>query len=134
MDKDSMIVARALCEEMEQVKSLLSEILTAVSPRGIGGAEDLVLQYPDSTAGLILEGEGSYSRETSVNRMLSYLSIDAPEGVIVTVTRDNVPWMFASNEIGAMEFKKGVYFGALKIDVQNTTQIAQNWSARFIFS
>lgn len=129
-----MIVARALCEEMEQVKGLLSQILTAVSPRGIGGAEDLVLQYPESTATLVLAPGETYTRETSVNRMLSYLSIDAPEGVIVTITRDNVPWLFASNEIGAMEFKKGVFFGALRIDVQNTTEITQNWSTRFIFT
>ncbi len=133
MDRDSMILVRALCEECAEMKTLLRDIALSVSPRGSAG-EDLVMQFPEATGDLTLAGGASYLRDTTVNRMLSYLSIDAPEGVLVTVYRDNVPWMFASDEIGAMEFKKGVWFGSLRVDVKNNTQIAQNWSARFIFS
>lgn len=127
-------VVRALCEEMADVKQLLGSIYAVVSPKGDSGGEDLVLQYPESTANLQLAGEERYERETTVNRRLTYLSIDAPEGVVVSILRDNTLWMFASDEIGSMEFKRGVYFGTLKIVVENTTEVNQNWSIRFIFS
>jgi len=125
---------RMFCGEMGEIKQLLGSIYAAVSPKGDGGNEDLVLQYPESTANLQLAGEERYERETTVNRRLMYLSIDAPEGVVVSILRDNTLWMFASDEIGSMEFKRGVYFGTLKIVVENTTEVVQNWSVRFIFA
>jgi len=134
MDGDMRTLARAICEEMAEIKNLLRAIYAAVSPKGETGAEDLVLQFPDSAAALTLAAGGTVVRDATVNRRLQYLSVDAPEGVIVSIYRDNTLWMFASDEIGAMEFKKGVYFGALRIEVQNTTEVAQNWSIRFIFS
>lgn len=122
--------AKVFCQEMGELKALLRKML----PQGESGYEDLVYQHPDSAANLQLAGGASYTRDMTVNRRLMYLSIDAPEGVIISIYRDNSLWMFASNEIGAMEFKKGVYFGSLRIDVQNTTEVTQNWSIRFIFS
>lgn len=127
-------VIRALCEEMAEVKNLLRGIHAAVSPKGEAGGEDLVYQYPDSAANLQLGAGESYYRDAPVNRRLMYLSVDAPEGVVISIYRDNILWMFATDEIGAMEFRKGVYFGNLRIEVQNTTQVAQNWSIRFIFT
>lgn len=133
MDGETRAVVRALCEEMADIKTLLRSIYVAVSPKGEAGGEDLVCQYPESAASLQLAAGETYTRETTVNRRLMYLSVDAPEGVVISVFRDNTLWMFASDEIGAMEFKKGVYVGALRIQVQNTTEVAQNWSIRFIF-
>lgn len=127
-------VIRALCEELADIKNLLRAIYTAVSPKGEAGGEDLVYQHPESAANHQLAAGATYTRDMSVNRRLMYLSVDAPEGVIISVYRDNTLWLFASDEIGAMEFKKGVFFGNLRIDVQNTTQVVQNWSIRFIFS
>jgi len=127
-------VIRALCEELADIKNILRAIHTAVSPKGEAGGEDLVYQHPDSAGNLQLTAGGSYIRDMSVNRRLMYLSVDAPEGVVISIFRDNSLWMFASDEIGAMEFRKGVYFGNLRIEVVNTTQVAQNWSIRFIFS
>jgi len=134
MDDDSRMVVRALCEEMAETKNLLRSIYAAVSPQGEAGGEDMVYQFPDSAGAMLLAGGGVYEKETAVNRRLVYISIDAPEGVIISIYRDNSLWMFSSDEIGALEFKKGVYFGGLKIRVVNTTEIAQNWSIRFIFS
>lgn len=134
MDGDMRTLARAICEEMADIKGLLRAIYAAVSPKGETGGEDLVLQFPNSAAALTLTAGATVVRDATVNRRLQYLSVDAPEGVIVSIYRDNTLWMFASDEIGAMEFKKGVYFGALRIEVQNTTEVAQNWSIRFIFS
>lgn len=134
MDSDTRVLVKALCEEMADIKNLLRAIYTAVSPKGEAGGEDLVYQHPDSAANLQLAAGASYVRDMNVNRRLVYVSVDAPEGVIISVYRDNSLWMFASDEIGAMEFKKGVYVGNLRIEVQNTTQVAQNWSIRFIFS
>lgn len=127
-------VIKALCEEMADVKNLLRSIYTAISPKGETGSEDLVYQYPESAANLHLAAGELYTRETTVNRRLMYMSVDAPEGVVISVYRDNTLWLFATGEIGAMELKKGVYFGNLRIDAQNTTQVNQNWSIRFIFS
>lgn len=134
MDGETRTIVRAFCEEMAEMKNLLRAIYTAVSPQGEAGGEDLVYQYPESPAGMVLQGGGTYTRDATINRRLHYLSVDAPEGVIVSVYRDNTLWMFASDEIGAMEMKNGVYFGALRIEVRNTTEVNQNWSIRFIFS
>lgn len=127
-------VIRALCEELADIKNILRAIYAAVSPKGEAGGEDLVYQHPDSAANLQLAAGATYTRDMNVNRRLMYLSVDAPEGVVISLYRDNSLLMFASNEIGAMEFKKGVYVGNLRIEVQNTTAVAQNWSIRFIFS
>jgi predicted peptidase len=133
MDGETRTIVRAVCEEMAEIKNLLRSIYVAVSPKGEMGGEDLVYQFPESMAAFTLPAGGTYARDMTVNRRLMYLSVDAPEGVIISVYRDNTFWMFASSEIGAMEFKKGVYFGDVRIEVRNTTEVNQNWSIRFIF-
>ena len=134
MDSDTRTLVKALCEEMAELKTLLKAINTAISPKGAAGGEDLVYQHPDSAGNLHLAAGGLYVRDMSVARRLVYLSVDVPEGVVISIYRDNTLWMFASNEIGAMEFKQGVYFGNIRIEVQNTTETDQTWSVRFIFS
>jgi|Deesub1362B_J571_1020462.scaffolds.fasta_scaffold01638_5 hypothetical protein len=124
-----MVDAEILFRELIEEKILLAEI-----SRKLEGDEDLLLQYPDSTNDLYLKAGDTYEREIEINKRLRYLSMDIPDGVFLEIYRNNSLWLFATGEIGAIQFKNGVKFEVLKIVVKNNSEIDQKWSLRFLFS
>ena len=124
-----MSIYDELIREIYEEKAILQEISYKLQ-----GDEDLLIQYPDSTADLYLKAGDTYERELQVNKRLFYLSIDVPDGVFLEIYRNNSLWMFATGEIGAIQFKNGVNFEVLKIVVKNSSGIDQKWSCRFLFA
>lgn len=122
------------------IKTLLDDIaeekayLQAIADKIGAGREDLLLQFPASSNDIYILAGATYTQEISINRSLKYLSIDAPEGVYITIYNDNVPVLFAVDEIGALEFSKGITINRLKITVSNTSALTQKWSIRMIFA
>ena len=110
-------------------------LLKAISDSlGLQEEEDQLLQYPNSTEKLYLQPGEKFEAETQLSKKLVYLSIDAPEGVLVTIYRDNQPIMFMLDEIGAIEFRKGMIFDSLKVVAENNSEIEQKWSLRMVFT
>ena len=124
-----MSIYDELIREIYEEKAILQEISYKLQ-----GDEDLLIQYPDSTSNLYLKAGDTYERELQVNKRLFYLSIDIPDGVFLEIHRNNSLWMFATGEIGAIQFKNGVHFEVLKIVVKNSSGIDQKWSCRFLFA
>lgn len=124
-----MSIYDELIREIYEEKAILQEISYKLQ-----GDEDLLIQYPDSTSDLYLKAGDTYERELQVNKRLFYLSIDIPDGVFIEIYRNNSLWMFATGEIGAIQFKNGVHFEILKIVVKNQSGIDQTWSCRLLFA
>lgn len=120
-----------LYQKIEEEITLLKDISESF---GLSTDEDFLLQFPDSTENLYLQPGQTFEKEISINKKLVYLSIDAPEGVLVTIYQDNNPVTFAIDEIGALEFRKGIYFGIIKVTASNNAEIEQKWSLRMIFT
>lgn len=118
-----------LYKEILEEKYLLMEI-----SRKLEGDEDILLQLPDKTSELYLVGNGVYEKEIQINRKLRYLSMDIPDGVFCEIYRNNTLWLFATGEIGAIQFKNGVFFETLKVVVRNSSEISQKWNVRLLFS
>jgi hypothetical protein len=96
-------------------------------------AEDYLLQFPNNTDSLYLEAGASFEHTTQVSRKLKYLSIDAPEGVLVTIMNDNQPILFMIDEIGAIQFTNGISIGTLCVKAANSSIVSQKWSLRMVF-
>jgi hypothetical protein len=122
------LVSQLLREILEE-KILLKEISYKLQ-----GDDDLLLQFPESTDDMYLQPGKSYEKELEVNARLYYLSIDAPEGVLIEIYRDGQLFLFAVDEIGAIQLKDGVPFQTLKVRVTNSGSISQKWMVRMLFS
>lgn len=118
-------------DKIEEEIALLKAISDSL---GLQEEEDQLLQYPNSTEKLYLQPGEKFEAETQLSKKLVYLSIDAPEGVLVTIYRDNQPIMFMLDEIGAIEFRKGMIFDSLKVVAENNSEIEQKWSLRMVFT
>lgn len=101
---------------------------------GLSTKEDQLIQYPANTDKIYLQAGETFEIESQVNKKLTYLSIDAPEGVLVTIDCNNYPFMFMIDEIGAIEFQHGILFETLKVKAVNTAITQQKWSLRMVFS
>lgn len=124
---------RAFCEEMRDIKILLKQMAAKNGAADPAGGGDLVYQFPDQVGAMFLPAGDTFRADVNVNRPLRYLSVDVPDGVIVTVFRDHALWLWASDEVGAMELRGGVFFGAIGIEVVNNSPVAQKWSVRAVF-
>lgn len=123
-----------LAGDLAEIKSLLTKINETVGGSNKAEAENLYLQYPESSADYTLAASGTYTREVTVNRKLKYLTVSIPTDCILTVYNDNNLWGWFTDEAGTLEIFNGITFGALKIVVKNTdTSNAKRWTCRMLF-
>ncbi len=130
MQIDNNIITR-LFNSIDTEINILERIAASL---GANSSEDLLLQYPAYVDDLYLEPGESFEHTLEIGRRLYYLALDLPEGVTVQIGRDSMPYMYAVDEIGALEFKNGVYFGTFTIKVTNTSTVTQKWNVKALFN
>jgi hypothetical protein len=121
---------KALLDNIAEEKAYLAAILNVLGGEG----DDLMIQYPDSTDKMILAAGASFSKEINIRRKLKYVSMSAPDDLLITLENDNQVIFFSQDEIGALEMMKGITINNLKISVTNSGLIPQKWSLRMIFA
>lgn len=119
---------RLFCQEMKEVKSLLSLHQTTA------GGTDLPMQFPESAADMTIDANTAVEYPLTINRILKFLSCDCPDGIMVEIWRDGQRLCWFADDSGSMIFAGGVYISELRIVVRNTTNYPLRWSVRMNFS
>lgn len=120
------VPAEMFCTEMQQIKAILASLVETRQP-----GNDLYMQFPSNPAEMTLAAETTYKAyETTINRTLKFLSIDVPDGIIVSIYKDNELWAWATDDTGSMEFEGGIYFKEIRIEAKNTTKYPLRWSVK----
>lgn len=117
-----------LLQYIENERVVLDEIAKKL---GVN-CDDILYQFPESTNDLYLNPGEVYEKEIEISKKLHYISIDAPEGILITIYLDDMPRFFDIDAIGAIELQAGLSFSKLKIVTQNLSELKQKWNCRLI--
>lgn len=124
-----MIDPKMFCTEMQQLKGILASLVETRQP-----GNDLYMQFPGSPAEMTLAAHATVNAyDTTLNRILKFLSVDVPDGVIVRVFKDNEIWAWFTDDTGSMEFEGGIFFREIRIEAENTTNYPLRWSVKLVW-
>ncbi|MDU9376295.1 hypothetical protein McpSp1_08960 [Methanocorpusculaceae archaeon Sp1] len=116
------------CSEMQEVKLLLADLRKTQA----GGSD--VLTYWPTLTNLEIPAETTVIINPTMNKTLKYISNNIPDGMKVRIYNDNQLWLELTDDTGSLELRSGVYFGNLRIDVENTTKYPLRWSIKMVWN
>lgn len=128
-----------LLSELEDIKTLLGATNSSINSSARSAstntatADNMYLQYPESTAEMYLDAGATFEREAAINRKLKQMCVSVPAGVVLELKNNNQTFAWFCDQAGSFEFDAGISIENLMLKVMNNTSESVRWTCALSF-